>query len=538
MAQRYSAGRGLCDGEEAAPASQVPADSCELCSQTPLSAPDMCLLESGDSDSFGMLAVLCSERQEEPFQHALQLCQLHLGIGAIHKNMQMEFSWAEPRKAMFDQIRQSLRDAGGQWSELAPALNILRASAVGLTAYGLGYGTVSLQRAACIALVLEKMRRDEIVAPEAGELSLCLGAVQKAPRFRLEPLRVDADLQGDDFVKKEGISDERPRGGPRMRVGASQPTERWQREYLRRQEGRRCRADQKRRRGCSRRSRSRNGRRRRTNRSCIMQSRSRSCRRRRTKRRCGSNRGPRALAEQERLPEHERSRGRQRVRRIASPTSPELTSITIADKRLDENSPLETVTSCFGRLGLMACNDCVKTETGERDRKGHAAGGLLDTQKEVLMALGKGNSRFDPAKANFEPGSTQGRLTNIDVRDLRFSHKNVSRTFRLGAHEGDEVTKLTDQLLRGTVTASHLPPLVVVKVEEKFWTVHGNRRLKALKEYARQSRRLEVQAPCILHDSDDGLHHSMFAKLLLHLDSETDGRYAAFRGRRTGRGCK
>ena len=122
MAQRYSAGRGLCDGEEAAPASQVPADSCELCSQTPLSAPDMCLLESGDSDSFGMLAVLCSERQEEkrqPFQHALQLCQLHLGIGAIHKNMQMEFSWAEPRKAMFDQIRQSFRDAGGRWSEVA-----------------------------------------------------------------------------------------------------------------------------------------------------------------------------------------------------------------------------------------------------------------------------------------------------------------------------------------------------------------------------------------------------------------------------------
>ncbi|CAK0880373.1 unnamed protein product, partial [Prorocentrum cordatum] len=165
----------------------------------------MCLLQHADGAD--MLAVLCTSEKQQPFQGAVELCRCELGLDSTNREVRLEFSYAEPRRARFDQIRQALGDAGGRWSELAPGINMCQASWRSLRAVGLGYSKKQLQRAGCIALVLERRRRGTSSSQD-GHLSLCLGAVHSAPRFLLEPVRAEEVLGDDDdpAVKEEGGS--------------------------------------------------------------------------------------------------------------------------------------------------------------------------------------------------------------------------------------------------------------------------------------------------------------------------------------------
>merc|ERR1719291_990897 len=160
-----------------------------------------------------------------------------------------------------------------------------------------------------------------------------------------------------------------------------------------------------------------------------------------------------------------------------------------------------------------------------------AARGLNVTQLTMLKQLSSDGWQHDPSHGGDVLRRSGHLLRDIDVERLRHTHQTISSCFRLGDHCGMPVMDLTTKLLDGRVRASDIVPLVVVKLEGKLWVVHGNRRLKALKEFHRRSGR-KVHAPCILHNArgKDGVPHSVMAKLLLHASTQTDGRSAEFGG--------
>ena len=113
---------------------------------------------------------------------------------------------------------------------------------------------------------------------------------------------------------------------------------------------------------------------------------------------------------------------------------------------------------------------------------------------------------------------------DVDVAELRCTQRSVSCSFRQGPHGGMSVLDLSQSLLRGIVDVRDITPLVAVKLNEKTWVVHGNRRLFALKEFQRVSGQC-VRARCIVHDpsSHRGVPHQVLAKLILHASTQTDG---------------
>lgn len=192
--------------------------------------------------------------------------------------------------------------------------------------------------------------------------------------------------------------------------------------------------------------------------------------------------------------------------------------------RVDESATLDDVMAIL----RPTLNGGVKAEEDEEEQ---AARGPNTTQLTILKQLASDGWKYDPSHGGDALRNSRHLLTEIGVDRLRHTHQTISSTFRLGDHCGMPVMELTKKLLDGRVTEREIVPLVVVKIGVKYWVVHGNRRLKALKEFHRQSSR-KVYARCILYDtrSKEGVPHSVLAKLLLHASTQTEGRSAEFGG--------
>ena len=87
------------------------------------------------------------------------------------------------------------------------------------------------------------------------------------------------------------------------------------------------------------------------------------------------------------------------------------------------------------------------------------------------------------------------------MRDLRHTHDEVCFVFRHGPHKGQSVDGLVRQLIDG-YPVDAITPLVVVVCQKIHWVVFGNRRLKALKDFSRVTRK-RVSMKCIVHDLDE-----------------------------------
>ena len=143
----------------------------------------------------------------------------------------------------------------------------------------------------------------------------------------------------------------------------------------------------------------------------------------------------------------------------------------------------------------------------------------------LLKTLARGAcTRFDPSR---NVRLLTQSFSMCRVMDLHFTHSDVSRTFLHGPHKGEHVVDLVHKLQTGTVTPSNLPPLVVVVVAGANWVVYGNRRLKALREFAATSH-LQVKAKCIMHDAME-CNGALLAKFLLAWSTCNGGKSATFR---------
>ena len=76
-----------------------------------------------------------------------------------------------------------------------------------------------------------------------------------------------------------------------------------------------------------------------------------------------------------------------------------------------------------------------------------------------------------------------------------------------------------------------ITPLVVVKFARYHWVVYGNRRLRALKEYAAIVAPQPVMMRCIVHDFDsqETVDKSLLAKFLDSATTTNNGISACFR---------
>lgn len=119
------------------------------------------------------------------------------------------------------------------------------------------------------------------------------------------------------------------------------------------------------------------------------------------------------------------------------------------------------------------------------------------------------------------------KVQKIRVDRLRFTHDCVTECFRNGRHKGMRVTELTQRLLSGATTPDQITALVVVLHKGVHNVVFGNRRLKALKDFAEQVKK-NVFMPCIVHKSGDA-PKQLWAKFLASSTTDNLGTSAAFR---------
>lgn len=155
----------------------------------------------------------------------------------------------------------------------------------------------------------------------------------------------------------------------------------------------------------------------------------------------------------------------------------------------------------------------------------------VDSQQRQLMRhMMRSASRFDPAQDPSALGRWSHLLEDLDVSLLRQTHDCIGSRFAHGPHKGERVMALVPKLEAGLPT-KRVTPLVVAKCIAKFWVVFGNRRLKALKEYAALVYPRKVQMHCIVHDLDASqqVDKALLAKFLHSATTENGGLSACFR---------
>eukprot|EP00933_Yihiella_yeosuensis_P050957 TRINITY_DN48769_c0_g1_i1.p1 TRINITY_DN48769_c0_g1~~TRINITY_DN48769_c0_g1_i1.p1 ORF type:complete len:671 (-),score=137.21 TRINITY_DN48769_c0_g1_i1:129-2042(-) len=139
----------------------------------------------------------------------------------------------------------------------------------------------------------------------------------------------------------------------------------------------------------------------------------------------------------------------------------------------------------------------------ESEPEGPPPGLEDDRLNEVQMALVKelaGGAKYhDPAR---EPNASSIQAKNcslIDVKELKFCHKDIGPKFTHGHHKNRPVVTLLQDLHAGKVVADQLPPLVVMRSKKGLQVVCGNRRLYCLKRYSHEASK-SVNVWCVVHD--------------------------------------
>jgi len=124
-------------------------------------------------------------------------------------------------------------------------------------------------------------------------------------------------------------------------------------------------------------------------------------------------------------------------------------------------------------------------------------------------------------------------LQYVDVRALRHTHDKISQRFLHGPHAGESVAKLTEKLRRREIRAHHITPLVALRWNQHLWVVFGNRRLKALQDFAKSPPpNLPIQVQCIVHKHPGEVSAPLIAKFLLAWSTTNHGTEVEVRGAR------
>eukprot|EP00746_Dinoflagellata_sp_MGD_P053126 gnl/MRDRNA2_/MRDRNA2_23433_c0_seq2.p1 gnl/MRDRNA2_/MRDRNA2_23433_c0~~gnl/MRDRNA2_/MRDRNA2_23433_c0_seq2.p1 ORF type:complete len:460 (-),score=78.75 gnl/MRDRNA2_/MRDRNA2_23433_c0_seq2:70-1356(-) len=179
------------------------------------------------------------------------------------------------------------------------------------------------------------------------------------------------------------------------------------------------------------------------------------------------------------------------------------------------------------RLGL----DLVKEEPSEDVQNVAEQPRDVRCRDDLIRSLAAGAKKFDPAQNStaLRDAEWRGSIVELDVATLKQTHDQVSTKFRNGPHKGQGVKDLSDNLICGKVSASSITPLVVVRCLGSNWVVFGNRRLKALKDFASATRR-QVRMRCIVHEGTRGQDFpiELFAKFLDAMSTVNGGTLATF----------
>ena len=121
-----------------------------------------------------------------------------------------------------------------------------------------------------------------------------------------------------------------------------------------------------------------------------------------------------------------------------------------------------------------------------------------------------------------------------DIDDVLQGHDRVSTVFRHGQHEGQPVQVLIDALVSGDKHLGDLATPVAAKFGGKLWTVYGNRRVYALREYSRilkENGREPEKIKIIVHKApfehfDETTRRQFMVKFVLACSTTNNGQQA------------
>jgi len=171
---------------------------------------------------------------------------------------------------------------------------------------------------------------------------------------------------------------------------------------------------------------------------------------------------------------------------------------------------------------------CVKEEMSSSSAiTAHKQGGKPSPQQQRLIQdMARGAQTYDPAQHPPAMQTWEHKVQRLSVEILRFTHNKVTEHFRHGPHKGMKVTELTRLLRTGGTTPEKVTPLVVVLHKGKHNVVFGNRRLKALKDFDKISKK-KVFMPCIVHRLEEA-PKELWAKFVASSTTDNSGLDAAW----------
>jgi hypothetical protein len=199
----------------------------------------------------------------------------------------------------------------------------------------------------------------------------------------------------------------------------------------------------------------------------------------------------------------------------------------------EEKSALDNVFAFIPKqmqTGLLEVKEEVHEEE-EADDDVHP----IECRLDLIKQLSKGASRFDPAQnpAALSEAKWQKKVFSLDVQSLKLTHDEVNLVVFHGPQRGQRVDTLVEELRSGDTRVESITPLVVVRCLGDDWVVCGNRRLKALKEFAATSQR-PVFMSCIVHEGKRGENFpiELFAKFLDALSTTNGGMSVSYCSKR------
>lgn len=190
------------------------------------------------------------------------------------------------------------------------------------------------------------------------------------------------------------------------------------------------------------------------------------------------------------------------------------------------------VTSMFELLAEL--QKPVKEEVVE-DQTSLGPRGFDKEQKAFLESLTKKGLRdFDPSYQKGALSKWQHLLRSVDLKELRHTHAQVSAKFRHGEHQRQRISDLTRQLKEGQVKSQDITPLVCLFWNDVHWVICGNRRLKALRDFASSKETGQVVlVNCIVHPDPKKAPPALIARFLLAWSTTNHGCEVTVGGRQT-----
>lgn len=155
---------------------------------------------------------------------------------------------------------------------------------------------------------------------------------------------------------------------------------------------------------------------------------------------------------------------------------------------------------------------------------------LCEIERELLRDTFHNPSEMDPSVSETAMLKWGSLLEWHDVLHLKQGHDVITSTFKHGIHRGMPIEELTRQLLQGETIPENIPPLVAARFSDRIFVIFGNRRLHAMKEFARAAG-CKVCAAVLVHDHpfahlEPNLRHVFVLKALRSTSTQNGGEYS------------